>query len=40
VSLIWNGISAAPEPSAFTRRMRPPAQKTIERLSGVQPMFG
>ena len=30
VSLTWNGISAAPEPSRLTRLILPPAQNTID----------
>ena len=40
VSCTWNGISAAPDPSALTRRILPPAQKTTLFASGVQAMFG
>ena len=40
VSAIRNGITAAPLPSAFTRRILPPAQNTIDWPSGVQSMLG
>ena len=40
VSFTWNGISAPPVPSRFTRRILPPAQKTMVLLSGVQAMSG
>jgi hypothetical protein len=40
VSLTRNGISAPPPPSAPTRRILPPAQKTTDRLSGVHAMLG
>ena len=40
VSLTVKGISASPLPSASMRRIFPPAQNTMERLSGVQSMLG
>ena len=40
VSLTANGITLAPDPSAFARWICPPAQNTTDPLSGVHAMLG